>query len=135
MQNIILQKIADASDAFTYVKPYIKKDNGRSDIKALRSGYENVSMQEQYVSEANRTIETIQYRKKRAMAFENFSSKLFKAVDEIEKRGRGMHNSEIVDISLQRVISAELSQYLTASKVQFQHQPHKYREVLQEILS
>ena len=62
VQNIVLRKISDASDAFTYVKPYIKKDNGRTDIKALRSRYENVAMQEQYVSEAKRTIETIQYR-------------------------------------------------------------------------
>ena len=27
VHNIILHNIADASDAFTYVKPYIKKDN------------------------------------------------------------------------------------------------------------
>ena len=44
MHNIILRNITDTSDAFTYVKPYIKKDDGRSDIKALRSRYENVAM-------------------------------------------------------------------------------------------
>ena len=62
VQNIILRNIADVSDAFTYVKPYIKKYDGRTDIKALCSKYENGSIQEQYVSEAKRTIETIQYR-------------------------------------------------------------------------
>ena len=46
VHNIILRNIADASDAFTYVKPYIKKDDGRTDIKALRSRYENIAMQE-----------------------------------------------------------------------------------------
>ena len=61
---IIFRYIADASYAFTYVKPYIKKDNGRDNIKELRSRYENVAMQEQYISEAKRTIETLQYRKK-----------------------------------------------------------------------
>ena len=74
VNNIILRNIADASDVFTYVKPYIKKDDGRAYIKALRSKYENVSMQEQYVSEAKRKIETIQYRNERAMTFETFSS-------------------------------------------------------------
>ena len=62
VKNIILRNISDTSDSFPYVKLYIKKYNGRTDIKVLRSRYENVVMQEQYVSEAKRTIETIQYR-------------------------------------------------------------------------
>ena len=113
MHNIILRNIADASDAFTYVNPYIKKYDDRTDIKALRSRYENIATQEQYVSKAKRTIENIQYRNERAMTFETFFRKHFKTVDELEKRGRGMHNAEIVEIIWQRVINAELSQYLT----------------------
>ena len=46
-----------------------------------------------------------------------------------------MHNADIVKIIWQRVNNAELIQYLTALKVQFQHQPHNYREVLQDIAS
>ena len=117
------------------MKPYIKKDYVRTDIKSLCSRYENVAMQEQYVSEANGTIETIQYRNERAMPFEKFVSKLVKAVDELGKQGRGMHKSDIVEIIWQRVSNAELSQYLTALKVQFQHQPRNYREILQDIAS
>ena len=49
MHNIILHTIADTSDAFTYVKLYIKKDDGITDIKVLRSKYENDAMQDQYV--------------------------------------------------------------------------------------
>ena len=82
--NIILSNIADTSDVFNYVKPYIKKDDGRAYIKEQRSRYEKVEMQEQYVSEANSTIETIQYINERAMTFEKFVIKLVKAVDEIE---------------------------------------------------
>ena len=122
-------------DEITYVEPYIKKDGGRNDIKASRSRYENVVMQEQYVSKVKRKIETIEYRNERAMIFETFKSKLIKAVDELDKRGRGMHNADIVEIIWQRVSNAELSQYLTALKVQFQHQPRNYREVLQDIAS
>ena len=135
VHNIILRNITDTSDAFTYVKPYIKKENGRTDIKVLCSRYENLSMKEQYVSETKRTIETIQYRNERAMTFENFVRKLVKAVDELEKRSRGMHNADIVEIIWQRVSNAELSQYRTALKLQFQHQPLNYREVLQYIAS
>ena len=46
-----------------------------------------------------------------------------------------MHNSDIIEIIWQRASNAELSQYLTALKVQFQHQPRNYREVLQDIAS
>ena len=132
--NIILRNISYTSYSFTYVKPYIKKEDGITDIKALRSRYENVAMQEQYVSKAKRTIETIQYRNEREMMFVNFFSKLVKAVDELEKQGRGMHNADIVEIVWQRVRNAELSQYPTALKLQFQHQPRNYRELLQDIL-
>ena len=133
VQNTILRNIADASDAFTYMKPYIKKDYGRTDIKALRSRYENVAIQDQYMNEAKCTIENTQYRNERAMTFEKFVSKLVKVVDELEKQGRGMHNADIVDIIWKRVRNSELSQYLTALKVQFQHQTRNYREVLQDI--
>ena len=46
-----------------------------------------------------------------------------------------MHNTDIVEIIWQRVSNAELSQYLTDLKVQFQHQPRNYREELQDIAS
>ena len=52
VHNIILRNIADTSDAFTYVKPYIKKDNGRTDIKALCSRNGKVVIQEKYVIKA-----------------------------------------------------------------------------------
>ena len=46
-----------------------------------------------------------------------------------------MHNTEIVEIIWQRVSNDELKQYLTALKVHFQHQPHNYKEILQDIAS
>ena len=106
VHNIILLNISDISDAFTYVKPYINKDDGRTEIKALRSRYENVAMQEQYVSESNRTIETIQYRNERAITSETFVRNLVKAVNELGKRGRSMHNADIIEIIWQRVSNA-----------------------------
>ena len=63
MHNIILRSISDASDAFTYLNPYINKDDVRAYIKALRSRYENIDMQDHYAGEAKRTIETLEYRK------------------------------------------------------------------------
>ena len=133
VHNMILLNIADTSYSFTYVKPYTNKEDGRTDTKVLRSRYENIATQEQYVREAKLTIETIQYRNERAMKFKNVVSKLVTDVDELGKRGRGMHNADIVEIIWQRFSNAKLSQYLTELKVQFHHQPRNYREVLQDI--
>ena len=83
VHNIFLRNITDASDAFAYVKPYIKKYDGRADIKELLSRYKNVDMQENYVSKSKHTIEIIQYINERAMMFEIFVRKLVKAVDEL----------------------------------------------------
>ena len=76
-----------------------------------------------------------QYRNERALRFKKFVSKLVKAVNELEKQDRGMHNADIVEIIWHRVSNAELIHYITAVKVQFQHQPRNYREVLQDIAS
>ena len=46
VHNIILRNIADGYDAFTYVNPHIKKDNGRLDVKSIHKRYENAAMQE-----------------------------------------------------------------------------------------
>ena len=46
-----------------------------------------------------------------------------------------MHNAEIVEIIWQRVRNSELGKYITALKVQFQHQPRNYIEVLQDVAS
>ena len=130
VHTIILRNIADASDAFTYVKPYIKKDDGRYYIQALRSRYENVAIQEQYVSKAKRTIETIQYGKN-GNDVQMFCQQARQSCQRTRKLGRDMHRYEIVEIIWQRVRNAELIQYLTTLRVQFQHQLRNYREVLQ----
>ena len=46
--------------------------------------------------------------------FEHFVRKLVKAFNEIKKLGRGIHNTDIVEIIWQRVSNAELRQYLAA---------------------
>ena len=84
VHNIILRNIADVSDAFTYVKPYLKKDNEKWDIQDLRGWYKNAAMQEKYINEAKRTMETLTNRNKRELKFEKFVAKFVKAVDKLD---------------------------------------------------
>ena len=58
VHNILLRNIADTSDASTYMKPYIKKDDGRDDIKSLRSKYENFAIARPIVQLRPSSIET-----------------------------------------------------------------------------
>jgi hypothetical protein len=135
VHNIIIRNISDGSDAFTYVKPLIRQDNGRLDVKALRARYDNAAMHEQYVNEAKRTLEHITYRNERAMKFEKFVGMFVKAVDELDKYNRKMHNEDVVDLVWKKMTNPELSQYVTALKVQFQREPRNYQAILQDIAS
>ena len=98
MHNVILRNITDGSDAFTYVKPYLKKDDGRLDIQGLRGRYENSATHEQRIKKSKRTLEKLTYRNERALKFEKFVAKFLKAVDELDKRNRGLHNADVVDM-------------------------------------
>ena len=62
VHNIIIQNIADVSDAYTYVKSHIKIDNGSREIKTIRGRYENAAMHENYANEANRNLENVAHR-------------------------------------------------------------------------
>ena len=86
----------DGLDYFTYVKPYLNKDDGRLDIQALRVRYENLAMQEKYINEAKRTLETLTYRNERDLKLEKFVAKFVKEVDELVKRNRGLHSADVV---------------------------------------
>ena len=135
VNNIILRNIADGSDTFTYVKPYLNKDDGRLDIQSLRVRYENSAMQEQHINESKRTLETLTYRNERALKFEKFVSKFVKAVDELDKINLGLHNTDVVDMIWKKITNPELNQYVVALKVQFQSEPRNYQEFPQDIAS
>ena len=62
-------------------------------------------------------------------------AKLVKAVDELDKRNRGLKNVDVVDILWQKVTNLELIQYAVSLKVQFQREPRNCQEFLQDIAS
>ena len=55
------------------------RNNGRLDVKALETRYENEATIQARVNEANKTWELLMYKNERAMTFEDFSKKLTKA--------------------------------------------------------
>ena len=55
-------------------------------------------MQEQYINKAKRILETLTYRNEWALKFEYFVARIVKVVDELDKRNRGLHNADVVDM-------------------------------------
>ena len=59
VQNIITRNTMETSHSYTYIKPKIKKNNGRIDIKSLRARHHNPEMQDMYTNESKKTFETL----------------------------------------------------------------------------
>ena len=135
VHQIIVRNITKDSDAFTYIKPHLKHENGRKHIKALLGRYESAAGIQERVAEANRTLQNLRYRNKRAMSFEAFSAKMQGAIDELENCGRAEHNANIVDKLWARIQNVELQSYVEALKVDYQRNPRPFQMILQDIAS
>ena len=59
-------------------------------------------MQEQYINEAKRMLESMTYRNERSMKFEKLVTKFVKSADNLERLDRGIHNADVVDLIWRR---------------------------------
>ena len=84
-------------------------------------------MHDKYANEANRNLENVAHRNERTVKFDMFVAKFTQAVDELEKRNRGLHNADFVDLIWNKIMNPELSQYVTALEVKFKQQPQDYQ--------
>ena len=120
VHGLILRNIAESSDAYTYVKTNIRRDDGRVDITALIARYEKSAMQDMHINEAKKTLANIAYHNERAMTFEKFVATFQKAIDDLEMYGRGMPNGEIVDLLWTKMGNPELAPYMVSMKFHYQ---------------
>lgn len=133
VHQIIIKNIADDSDAYTYIKPQLRHEDGRRDIIALRNRYSNNAVKQERINEANKTITSLVYKSERSLPFEKFSGKLQRAVDTLTECDRAPHNGDIVDSLWSRIQNPELQPFLQALKVQYSIAPRPFSEVLQDI--
>ena len=82
----------------TYIKLKLETENSRRNIIALRFRYENIGTRQQRINEANKTLESLTHKNKRAMSFEKISSKLQLVVDTLTNCDWPPHNGDIVDM-------------------------------------
>ena len=53
VHQIIIRNVAEDSDAYTYIKPKVNREDGRADIKALENRYENPATKQERINAAN----------------------------------------------------------------------------------
>ena len=135
VHNIIVRNIAEDSDAYIYLKPSIKLEDGAEDIRLLRSRYDNDATKQQRINEANNALKDLVYKNERAMSFEKFSTIVKKSVDTLTECGRAPHNGDIVDSLWSKIQNPELVPFISALKVQYQMNGREYHELLQDIAS
>jgi hypothetical protein len=129
----ILNNVGEESDAYTYIQPILGRKDGRRDILALRGRYDNEATVQTRVNMANKTWELLVYKNERAMSFEEFCSKLQKALQNFERAGRAKHEGDIIDWIWAHIQNAELGQILAALKAGQAMAARTPTQILQEI--
>ena len=133
VHQIILRNVHEDSDAYTYIKPLLRRRNGRLDIVALRQRYDNDATKQAIINMAKASLGQLRYKNERSFSFEKFSSKLQKAYDDLETNGRKVDNGDIVDDLWARIQNADIQMYISSLKVDYQRTPRSYQEILQDI--
>ena len=135
VHQIILRNVSEDSDAYTYLKPSVKDENGRTDLGALKQRYDNHATRQERINQANSVLETLVYKNERMMPFEVFSSKLQDAIDALQECGRSPHDGDIVDKIWDKILNTEIHSYVEALRVSHVQNPRTYRSILQDIAS
>ena len=133
INQVILKNINEDSDAYTCVKPFIRKRDGRKDLEALRLRYSSEASKQSKINKAKAELGTLRYKSERSFSFEKFSAKLQKAYDDLEASGRQVNNGDTVDALWSRIDATELQIYLSSLKVEYQRTPRDYKLILQDI--
>ena len=131
MHNIITHKILETSHAYTYIKPKIKKNNGKVEIESLQARYHNLEMQDMCINKAKKMFETLFYRNERAVQFEVFNRKFQNEVNILDSYGCTMHNEDFVDLLWVKLNNTELAMFVASIKVDYRRNRQKYTEILQ----
>ena len=133
VHQIILHNVHEDSDAYTYIKPVLRFQDGRRDMTALRDRYDNDASRQTRINNAKARLTQLRYKSERAFSFERFCANLQGAYDELEACHRPEDNGNIVDDLWPRLQCSEISNFVSALKVDYARNPRDYRDILNDI--
>ena len=76
VQQLISYNVREDSDAHTYIKPLMRKRNGKLDMNSLRERYSSDATKQGIINAAKSTLENLRYKNDRSFSFERFSSRI-----------------------------------------------------------
>jgi hypothetical protein len=129
----ILNNVSEESDAYTYIQPLLKRNDGRRDVIALRERYENEATIQTRVNMANKTWDLLVYKNERAMTFEAFCKKFQRALQHFDRAARPKHPGDIIDWIWGHIQNSELTQTVAALKASQGTSQRTPTQILQEI--
>ena len=88
VHQIILRNVHENSDAYVYLKPLLRRQDGSLDIQALRGRYQSEASVQAIINNAKSVLCNLRYNNERYFSFERFSAKLQRAYDDLEETGR-----------------------------------------------
>jgi len=109
--------VNEDSDAYTYIKPLLRHQNGRRDYLALQDRYASEATRQAIINAVKATLSNLPYKSEtRNFSFEKLSSKLQKAYDDLDQNGHPVHNNDIVDELWPRIQASELNTFISTWK-------------------
>ena len=133
VHRIILHNVPENSDAYTYLKPVLRRQDGRDDMLRLRDRFDTTATKQAMINTAKNTLENLRYKSERNFSFEKFTARLQGAYDDLADNGRPVNNGDIVDALWARIQAPELQSYLNSLKVEYQRSERDYKLILQDI--
>lgn len=133
VHEIVMNNVAEGSEAYGHLKPILRKNDGRADIKALKRIYGGGAMRAIRIKVAENSFESVSYGD-RGRTFEQFSSTLRHAVEELKENDRPMDNEKIVEEIFKKVKHPKLIPLISTMKVaQVRDGVPPYTEVLTDL--
>jgi len=71
--QIILRNVHEDSDAYVYLKPLLRRQDGSLDIQALRGRYQSEASVQAIINNAKSVLCNLRYKNERSFSFERFT--------------------------------------------------------------
>jgi hypothetical protein len=105
--------------AETWIKPRERRQDGRTDFKALQAHYGGEGSKSVRIKEADILRNTLQYKSERAMSFEKFLTNMQAMFTGFNDNGEFMDEPQKIRLLFQKVQSPALTQVKNALQVQY----------------
>lgn len=122
----IIVSYTTGENAEQWVKPHMKKENGRTDMEALRAYYRGEGNQTRRVSNADKLRDTLHYKSEGAMPFATFLDKCQRMFNMYEETGEPYTEAAKIRFLFDKVQNTELRPAIESLKARLVSDPDAF---------